>query len=89
MKATRTELQAFKDMVGTNIFSVSFTKKNGDLREMVCRLGVKKHLQGGRLTYDPESLGYLIVFDMQALEYRTIVLSQLKTLTFNKVTYEL
>lgn len=88
-KATRTELETFKDMVGSNIFSVKFTKKNGDLREMVCRLGVKKHLQGGELKYDPASLGYITVFDMQVLEYRTINVSTLKQLTFNGVTYEL
>lgn len=88
-KATKTELDTFKKLVGSNIFSVEFVKKNGDLRKMVCRLGVKKHLQGGELKYDPSSLGYITVFDMQVQEYRTINVNTLKTLTFNGVTYEL
>ena len=89
IKATKTEIESFKALVGSNIFSAQFIKKNGDLRKIVCRFGVKSHLKGGDLKYDPTSLGYVTVFDMQISEYRTINVSKLQSLTFNGVTYEL
>ena len=36
-----------KHMVGQKIFKATFLKKNGDVREMNCKIGVKKHLKGG------------------------------------------
>jgi hypothetical protein len=55
-----------------NIFSVVFVKKDGTRREMVCRLGVKKHLKGGELKFDAKSRGLLPVFDMQKQAYRMV-----------------
>ncbi len=34
-----------KNMVGQKIFKAKFVKKNGEIREMNCKLGVKKHLK--------------------------------------------
>jgi hypothetical protein len=45
-------IEKVKEMVGSKIFSVEFIKLNGEHRKMVCRLGVKKHLRGGSLSYD-------------------------------------
>lgn len=68
-----------KDLVGNgSIFSVDFTKKNGEFRTMRARLGVKKHLQGGELPFDPVDKGLLPVFDMEKQAYRMI---NLKTVT--------
>lgn len=50
-KVVEAMISAFDD--GT-IFSVVFEKKDGTLRRMVCRTGVKKHLAGGQATYDPD-----------------------------------
>lgn len=50
-KVARAVIEAFSD--GT-IFSVVFEKKDGTLRRMVCRTGVKKHLAGGKATYDSD-----------------------------------
>lgn len=83
------QIQELKKMVGGKIFSVEFIKKDGTLRKMVCRLGVKKHLKGGSLGYDAEALNYLTVFDLQSEEYRTINVNTLKSITFEGVTYEI
>ncbi len=83
------EVKKFKELVKGNIFSVTFLKKNGELREMLARFGVKAHLKGGQLSYDAESVGNLIVFDMKKQDYRTIRLDSIQSFTFNKVKYEL
>lgn len=62
---------------GTNgrLFSVRFTKRTtGEERLLVGRLGVKKHLRGGRLPYNPRSHNLLIVFDVQKEGYRAVPL---------------
>ena len=51
-------------------FTVEFTKKDGTVRKMNARLGVKKHLKGGACTLNREQ--FIIVFDMQAKGYRAI-----------------
>jgi len=84
----KTEVSQLRELVGNKIFSVEFTKKDGSLRKMVCRLGVKKHLKGGELKYNPEELNYLTVCDLQSEEYRTINVNTLKSITFEGVTYE-
>lgn len=51
------------------IFSVEFEKKDGTIREMVCRKDVRKHLKGGPTMYNPSvNMG---VFDMQIQQYRS------------------
>lgn len=40
-------INEIRQLVGNKFFSAIFTKKNGDLRKILCRLGVKKHLKGG------------------------------------------
>lgn len=58
-----------EDTQGT-FATVTFTKKDGSVRVMNCRLGVTKHLKGGECTLDREK--FLIVYDMQAKGYRSI-----------------
>jgi len=84
-----TEPKQIRALVGSKIFSVVFEKIDGTLREMICRLGVKKHLKGGELSYDPEEKNYLVVFDMQSEGYRTININTLKKIKFEGVTYEI
>ena len=69
------------------IFSVVFLKKNGELRTMNCMLGVKKHLKGGKLAYNPKERNNLIVFDMQKKGYRTINLDTLMTINMKGEDY--
>ena len=84
-----TEIKTLKEMVGSKIFSVIFQKKDGTIREMVCRLGVTKHLKGRELKYSPEDFNYLTVFDMQKQEYRTINVSTLRQIKFEGITYDI
>ena len=69
------------------IFTVLFTKKDGSDRLMNARLGVKKHLRGGDLPYDPVAKGLLPVFDMQIKQYRMISLSKIKNVKINNNIY--
>lgn len=71
-----------------NIFSVQFIKKDGTLRDMVCRLGVKKYLKGGELKFDAKSRGLLPVFDMQKQAYRMINTNTLVSAKINGEKYE-
>lgn len=50
--------------------SVTFIKKDGTERTMLCRLGVTKYLKGGTSKLDAEK--YLTVFDVQKEQYRAI-----------------
>lgn len=81
---------ATKLMKFTNgrIFSVSFVKKDGSTREMTCRLGVKKHLKGGELSYDPSEYDLKTVFDLQKNQYRMINLDTLLSITIDGVSYK-
>jgi hypothetical protein len=69
------------------IFSAKFTKKNGEIRDMVCRLKVKKHLKGGELKFDAKARNLLPVFDMQKEAYRMININTLIRLKINGEVY--
>ena len=61
------------------IFTVKFTKKDGTIRVMNCRLGVTKHLKGGVSTLNPDK--YITVYDMQAKGYRAISKNDILSIT--------
>ena len=82
------DISKIKELAQNQIFSVKFIKKDGSLREMVCRLGVKKHLKGGELAYDAKSLGYLPVFDMQKEDYRMINTNTIVEIKINGQVYK-
>jgi hypothetical protein len=54
------------------IFSVTFIRRSGGKRKMLCRLGVTKYLRGGVCPYDFDEKNLISVFDLQENEYRTI-----------------
>lgn len=72
------------------IFSVEFVKKDGSLRKMKARLGVRNHLRGGVLAYDAESKNLLPVFDMDKSEYRMINVSTITKIKIsgNVITFD-
>jgi len=76
-------IQEFKNEVKGNFFRACFVKKDGTVREMTARFGVKKHLKGGELTYNPEERGYIVVFDVEKEQYRTINMEKLIFLRYN------
>lgn len=55
--------------VGGKFFTVEFIKQDGSLREMNCRLGVKKHLKGGTKTLTDN---YICVYDVKSNGYRAV-----------------
>ena len=59
---------------GTNgkFFHVEFTKRDGSLRKMTARIGVKKHLKGIGMSHNPTDLGHIIVWDTTKKAYRTV-----------------
>lgn len=76
-------IQEFKTEVKGNFFRACFLKKDGTVREMTARFGVKKHLKGGELKYNPEDFNYIIVFDVDKEAYRTINMDKLIFLRYN------
>lgn len=78
-------LTEFKAQVKGKFFKAVFLKKDGSLREMVCRFGVKSHLKGGELGYDAAANNYWIVFDMEKKAYRTIDTTKLVALKCGKI----
>lgn len=73
----KTEAMAklIRELTGNCIFGATFTKKDGSVRNMTCRLGVKKGTNGKGLNFDPLEKGLLPVFDMQAGGFRMINLN--------------
>jgi len=73
----------------SEIFKVTFVKKDGTIRDMVCRRGVTSHLKGGVLKYDPKALGYVVVFDMAKEDYRMINLNTLISVNMGGQKFEI
>jgi len=69
-------------------FTACFIKKDGTMRIMNCRTGVKKHLKGGTMGYDALSKGLLPVYDMEKKAYRVVNLDTLRWIRFKGVHYQ-
>ena len=54
------------------IFTIEFVKKDGSLRKMNARRGVRKGTVGKGLKYNAVERGLLPVFDMQKLDFRMV-----------------
>jgi len=76
-------LQSEIDKSNGRFFSVTFIKKDGTTRKMVCRTGVTKGLQGGELKYDARARKNAIVWDTKVKGYRTIPLKRLIDMRIN------
>lgn len=88
-KIVRKEIINLLKENSNSIFSVVFLKKNGELRHMTCRFGVKRHLKGGKLAFNPIERNLLVVFDMQKEGYRMINLDTLMTINMKGTQYEI
>ena len=90
-RETRNILIKLIELLKGQFFTVEFIKKDGTLRKMNCRTGVKKYLSNNgkkiQIT-SPIDNGILRVFDLQKNEYRSINLDTVNRITFNKVTYK-
>lgn len=54
----------------TGFVTVTFVKADGTVRKMNCRMGVTKHLKGGKSTLDAAK--YVTVYDMTKAAYRAV-----------------
>ncbi len=72
---------------GDNFFHCQFIKKDGTIRDMTCRLGVKKYLKGGEFS-GKEHQDLLPVFDTVKGEYRSISCSQVKSISMKGQRHE-
>lgn len=70
------------------IFQVRFVKRtNGQVRNMVCRLGVRSHLKGGTPKFDADKRDLLTVFDMQEQQYRSIPMDRILSAKIGGIEY--
>jgi len=67
------------------IFSIRFTKKDGTIRRMVCRLGVKKGVNGKGMKYTPIEKRLICVYDMGKHGYRMINLKTIDMIKINGI----
>jgi len=65
------------------IFTATFVKKDGSVRDMNCRLGVTAPLAGGESTTAHKD-NLLTVYDMQAAGYRCINLDTVTDITISR-----
>lgn len=66
------DLKKVISLLGDKIFTVTFVKKDGSVRVMNARRGVKKGVKGVGMSYDPYSKNLIPVFDMQKEAFRMI-----------------
>ena len=77
-----------KWVVGDKQFSVTFIKKNGDVRYLVGTFnpkhwGYTETTNGKGLNWNPTERGYLVVFDLAYEGYRMVNLNTIKDITIN------
>ena len=88
---TITTLQA-KQLINDNlntIFSVEFTKKNGENRLMIARLGVRKNVKGIGQNFNPDDFNLITAFDMQKDNFRMINCNSLISLKIRGTKYKI
>lgn len=67
-------------------FVVTFVKKDGSIRKMVCRFGVTKGVKGTGHALKEDS-NIVRVYDIQKKEFRSINLETLLTFKCGQMTY--
>ncbi len=67
-------------------FSVTFRKKDGTIRKMVARRGVKRNLQGNP-RYNPADYNLLVVWSVNDEAYRSINLNTILEVKANGLTF--
>ena len=84
--------QIFKMWVGHKIFSVTFTKKNGEKRNLVGTFSPqmwkgKQTTNGNGLSWNPTERGYLVIFDYQNEGWRMVNINTIEKIKFENKTY--
>ena len=87
IKINRNKLETFLSRTEGRIFTADFIKKDGTLRKLNCRKGVHSYTKGGVNKTVKDSNAYITLFDMQLRSYRTLNLSSVKEVRYQKNTY--
>tara|TARA_R110000868_G_scaffold154729_1_gene380843 strand:+ start:5253 stop:5528 length:276 start_codon:yes stop_codon:yes gene_type:complete len=66
-------------------FSVEFVKRDGSVRKMTARLGVRKGITGKGLAFNPAERDLMVVWATDKKNYRMINLRTINTIKFNGV----
>ena len=78
------------------IMRIQFVKKDGSIRDMLCRRGVKQHkdadgqtvgLKGTGMSYDPKEKRLITVFDFQKQNYRMVNELTLREASIGGIVY--
>lgn len=76
------------DIPDGHIFTATFVKRNGELRKMNCRKGVKKGVTGRGMNYNPRKKLLIPVYDMQNDGWRMININTLTELKMHGNTFQ-
>jgi hypothetical protein len=79
----RKDLKNFLKGTGGKFFGVTFVKKDGSLRKMNARVGVKKYLKGGENKVEAPDRPYVTVFDVHKKGYRTVNVDTVQEVHYN------
>jgi len=84
--------EIFKVWVGHKIFSVTFIKKNGEMRNLVGTFSPEmwkgnQTTNGVGLNWCPTSRGFLVIFDYQNEGWRMVNMNTIKKIKFEGNTY--
>ena len=69
------------------IFSVTFKKKDGTMRTLTGRLGVKEGLKGTGMAYEPGEYDMIPIYDMEKESYRMVNLTTVTRITTSGTEY--
>jgi hypothetical protein len=82
------EIKEVINLLGNKIFTVSFIKKDGTIRIMNARRGVKKGVKGVGMSYNPTEKDLIVVFDMQKESFRMINAKTILEIKADKKVYK-
>jgi hypothetical protein len=89
IKVTRQELVKKIENTNSKYFSVLVKKRtDGQLCEMTCQTGVKKHVKGGGLKFDPKERKLITVYVPSKKGYRSIAIEGLRQATIDGEVYK-
>lgn len=84
--ATVNQMRAILDSTKGKVFSVSFVKKDGTVRDMLCRTEVSKGTVGGVAGHAHKPELYT-VYDMQAQGFRCVNLTTVKRIKCGSIEH--
>jgi hypothetical protein len=81
-----TNVTFLKSLIGSKIFSVNYTKVNGEISKMTARFSVTKGVTGKGLKYDATARNNASVFNMHKKAFRTLKVDNIVSIKFNGVS---